>query len=128
MMTNNLAQIAGGPARQATQGEDETDPEILAARAAAELPAGFVWGAATSACQIEGAEPGLGAYRFSVAGVDVRGYFAWSLMDNYEWAEGYRMRSGIVHVDFATQRRTFKSSALWYSNPMRAHREAGGPP
>ena len=50
MMTNNLAQIAGEPTRQATEGGDETDPEVLAARAAAELPAGFLWGAATSAC------------------------------------------------------------------------------
>jgi len=57
-------------------------------------------------------------------GVDVRGYFAWSLMDNYEWAEGYRMRFGIVHVDFATQRRTLKSSARWYSNLIQAHHEA----
>lgn len=55
MMTNNLAQIAGEPTRQATEGGDETDPEVLAARAAAELPAGFAWGAATSSYQIEGA-------------------------------------------------------------------------
>jgi beta-glucosidase len=60
-------------------------------------------------------------------GVDVRGYFAWALMDNYEWAEGYRMRFGIVHVDFATQRRTLKSSARWYSDLVRAHRNTGGP-
>jgi beta-glucosidase len=59
-------------------------------------------------------------------GVDVRGYFAWSLMDNYEWAEGYRMRFGIVHVDFATQRRTLKSSAQWYSSLIKAHRDARG--
>lgn len=44
-----------------------------------------------------------------------------------EWAEGYRMRVGIVHVDHATQRRTLKSSGRWYSNLMRAHRSAGGP-
>src|SRR5258707_344983 len=55
MMTISTAQIAGEPARQATQDGDETDPDVLAAQAAAELPAGFVWGAATSAYQIEGA-------------------------------------------------------------------------
>jgi beta-glucosidase len=54
-------------------------------------------------------------------GVDVRGYFAWSLLDNYEWAEGYRMRFGIVHVDFTTQRRTLKSSAQWYAKLIAAH-------
>jgi beta-glucosidase len=61
-------------------------------------------------------------------GIDVRGYFAWSLMDNYEWAEGYRMRFGIVHVDFATQRRTLKSSARWYSKLIHAHHDAQNRP
>lgn len=46
------------------------------------------------------------------AGVDVRGYFAWSLMDNYEWSFGYERRFGITHVDYATQVRTLKHSAL----------------
>jgi beta-glucosidase len=42
------------------------------------------------------------------------GYMVWSLMDNFEWASGYEKRFGIVHVDFATQARTLKDSALWY--------------
>src|SRR6185312_6254432 len=44
------------------------------------------------------------------AGVDIRGYFAWSLLDNYEWAEGYTPRFGIVHTDYGTQKRTPKGS------------------
>lgn len=49
-------------------------------------------------------------------GVDIRGYFAWSLMDNFEWAEGYKKRFGIVHVDYQTQCRTIKASGLAYRN------------
>jgi beta-glucosidase len=48
------------------------------------------------------------------AGSDIRGYFVWSLMDNFEWAEGTRPRFGIVHVDFKTLKRTIKDSGYWY--------------
>ena len=47
-------------------------------------------------------------------GAPVRGYFAWSLLDNYEWAEGYSQRFGIIHVEYATQRRTIKASGYEY--------------
>jgi beta-glucosidase len=56
-------------------------------------------------------------------GVDVRGYFAWSLLDNFEWAWGYTQTFGIVHVDFETQRRTPKMSFTTYAELVRAARE-----
>lgn len=54
------------------------------------------------------------AHRAIEAGVNLAGYFVWSLMDNYEWDRGYTQRFGIVHVDYETQKRTPKDSALWY--------------
>jgi beta-glucosidase len=60
------------------------------------------------------------------AGVDVRGYFYWSLMDNYEWDSGYAKRFGIVHVDYATQQRTLKASAHWYRDTIAALRANRG--
>jgi beta-glucosidase len=58
--------------------------------------------------------------------VDVRGYYVWSLFDNFEWEHGYSSRFGIVSVDFASQRRTPKSSALWYRDLIAAHVNGGG--
>ncbi len=52
------------------------------------------------------------------AGVPLAGYFVWSLLDNFEWAHGYRMRFGLVHVDFATQRRTIKESGRWLARVL----------
>jgi beta-glucosidase len=57
-------------------------------------------------------------------GVDVRGYFHWSLLDNFEWAHGYRERFGLVHVDFATRRRTPKDSAWWYRDTIASNGRA----
>ena len=56
------------------------------------------------------------------AGVDLRGYFVWSLMDNFEWAEGYTKRFGLVHVDYETQTRTPKASYRWLRDALRTHR------
>jgi beta-glucosidase len=54
------------------------------------------------------------------AGADVRGYFVWSLLDNFEWGAGYASRFGLIYVDFATQRRIPKASAHWYARMIRA--------
>jgi beta-glucosidase len=53
-------------------------------------------------------------------GVPVDGYFCWSLLDNFEWAEGYAPRFGLVHVDFATQRRLIKDSGLWFRGLLKS--------
>ncbi len=65
--------------------------------------------------RIDGLTRYLAQYRRAAGdGVEVMGYFLWSLMDNFEWSLGYPMRYGLVHVDYDTQKRTFKESAQWY--------------
>ncbi|MCP5195641.1 MAG: beta-glucosidase [Gammaproteobacteria bacterium] len=56
-------------------------------------------------------------------GVNLCGYFAWSLLDNFEWAHGYAQRFGLVHVDYATQRRTIKASGRFFAEVIRSHGE-----
>jgi len=63
----------------------------------------------------------ISLHRAIQEGFDVRGYFLWSLLDNYEWAEGYAKRFGIVHVDYETLRRTPKLSAYWYSKVIESN-------
>jgi beta-glucosidase len=60
-----------------------------------------------------------GLHQAITQGVDLRGYFVWSLFDNFEWADGYAKRYGIVYVDFGSQVRIPKQSALWYRNVIR---------
>jgi beta-glucosidase len=56
------------------------------------------------------------------AGVPLKGYFVWSLMDNFEWGWGYSRRFGIIYVDYPTERRIWKDSALWYQSWLRNER------
>ncbi len=60
-------------------------------------------------------------------GVDLRGYFVWSLLDNFEWGEGYSKRFGLVYVDYATQERILKASAAWYRSQIQLHQPSSPP-
>jgi beta-glucosidase len=57
-------------------------------------------------------------------GVDVRGYFVWSLLDNFEWARGFRPRFGLVYVDYEDQQRRLKDSAHWYREVIETNGRA----
>ena len=59
-------------------------------------------------------------HRAIAEGVDVRGYFHWSLLDNFEWSNGYNDRFGLIHVDYATQQRTIKDSGYWYRDVIKS--------
>ena len=77
-------------------------------------------GARSAARRLSAAPPARGPRRHRSGGADVRGYMAWSLLDNLEWSLGFSKRFGIVHVDFATQQRTPKASALYYAGSSPA--------
>jgi beta-glucosidase len=65
----------------------------------------------------------LGAVRGAMSeGADIRGYFAWSLLDNFEWAKGYSKRFGLVYVDYPTQQRIIKDSGKWYARVIAQNR------
>ncbi len=62
-----------------------------------------------------------GLRRAAEEGIPVMGYMYWSIMDNFEWADGYDKRFGLIHVDYGTQKRTLKDSALWYGEVIRSN-------
>ncbi len=64
----------------------------------------------------------IAMHRTISEGYDVRGYFAWSFMDNFEWAEGFSKRFGLVYVDYPTQRRVPKLSGQWYAEAIKQNR------
>jgi len=63
----------------------------------------------------------LALARSAADGADIRGYFHWSIMDNFEWAEGYKERFGLIHVDYSTLKRTLKDSARWYARVIESN-------
>ena len=63
------------------------------------------------------------SFRAARQGAPLAGYFYWSLLDNFEWAYGYAKRFGLVHVDYATQRRTIKASGHRYAEIIRRHKQ-----
>jgi beta-glucosidase len=95
-------------------------PPIFITENGAAFSDGVVDGVCDDQRRISYLEQHLGAVAEAIAaGVDIRGYFAWSLLDNFEWAFGYEQRFGIVHVDYDTQVRTPKASALRYRDIIR---------
>jgi len=61
------------------------------------------------------------AHRAITEGIPLKGYFVWSLWDNFEWAEGLTIRFGLVHIDYQTLKRTPKASAYWYASVIKAN-------
>ena len=62
----------------------------------------------------------MGDFKLIEQGVDIRSYYHWSLMDNFEWAEGYSMRFGLYHVDYETQTRTIRDSGKTYQSIIKS--------
>ncbi len=63
----------------------------------------------------------LSVHQAIADGVRIDGYFHWSILDNFEWAEGYKHRFGLIHVDYETQKRTLKDSAFWYREVIKTN-------
>ena len=96
-------------------------PKLIVTENGAAFPDHLVDGRVHDARRVAFYEAHLAEVRRAVAdGLPVHGYFCWSLMDNFEWAEGYQPRFGITHVDFATQQRTVKDSGYWFQRFLGA--------
>lgn len=65
----------------------------------------------------------LGELKKAATAADIRGYFHWSLMDNFEWSKGYSERFGLIYVDYRTQQRIMKDSAYWYRDYIKNNGE-----
>jgi beta-glucosidase len=103
-------------------GEYELPPIFITENGMAN-PDAVVDGAVPDAARIDYVQRHLAALQAAMdEGVNVAGYFLWSLMDNFEWNSGYAKRFGIIHVDYATQQRTLKDSAHWYREFIKNQR------
>jgi beta-glucosidase len=103
-------------------GERYRLPLVISENGMANRDAPGADGAVHDAQRIDFLQSYLRALRRACAeGAEVRGYFLWSLMDNFEWAAGYSQRFGIVYVDYQTQQRILKDSALWYRGVIESN-------
>jgi len=103
-------------------------PPIYIAENGAAMADKFVEGQVNDYDRIEYLQSHLGAVNKAIEqGIDVAGYFCWSLMDNFEWAEGYSKRFGLVHVDYETQCRTIKASGYAYRDLLRNRKHRQSP-
>jgi beta-glucosidase len=104
-------------------------PPIYVAENGAALPDALVEGEINDELRTRYVHEHLGALNAAIEqGIEIAGYFYWSLMDNFEWAEGYVKRFGLVHVDYATQRRTLKTSGHAYRDFLRRRVESQSRP
>ncbi|UVS81551.1 GH1 family beta-glucosidase [Actinokineospora sp. UTMC 2448] len=100
----------------------EYEVPLMVTENGAAFPDTVVDGAVSDPSRVEYLRSHVGAVHEAItAGADLRGYFVWSLVDNFEWSYGYAKRFGIVHVDYATQRRVWKDSAHWYREVIKAN-------
>jgi beta-glucosidase len=104
---------------------DYAVPPLFVTENGCAMPDQLVAGRVQDSARIDYIRRHIGAMAEAMRqGVRLDGYMVWSLMDNFEWAFGYEKRFGIVHVDYASQVRTLKDSALWYRDFLQEHKRA----